>query len=300
MVRHRGEIHEPHRPGRGVCRCGDLDREPGLADSSRSGERHKSGSHQRAPQCGTFLLTTNQRIHWKRRCCGGTVGCRYERGILRQHGCQHRAQLGSGLNPDLVDEVTASLRVRLERFHLPAIGVQRLDQQHSQPLPQRVFLDQRTKFSNHRRRQARVEILGQAKLQHREPFLLQPDCDGPRPGLLGPLGQGRSVPSCQGLAVAACPRQILEAVRVDRAPRDVEPVTPGDCHDSEGAKPPTQITHIALDQVGSRPRRLITPQGVHDPVHAHVLTTVYQQHREHTAHFRCRQRDLGAVAVEHS
>ena len=155
------------------------------------------------PQCGKFLLTTNQRTYWQRRWVLRDGGCRYERRVLRQHGSLYRTQLGSGLDPDLVDEVVASLRVRLERFHLPAIGVQRLDQQHSRPLPQRVFLDKRPKFSNHRRRQARVEILGQAELQRREPFLLQPACDGPSPGLLGPLGQGRSVPRCQGLAVAS-------------------------------------------------------------------------------------------------
>ncbi len=59
------------------------------------------------------------------------------------------------------------------------------------------------------------------------------------------------MPQRQRLFIPAGAHQILEAVRIDGFPLDLEPVPSRDLRDLLGTQTLTQVTYVALDQVGS-------------------------------------------------
>ena len=243
------------------------------------------------------MLPTGQRSWRYRR--GRLAGrCGHQPRVLCEDRRLRGLQLRSGLYPDLGDQVTASLRVGLERVRLPAGGVERLDEQHAQSLTERVLLDELASSPMTRTGQARLDVLGQPGLLSRETVLLQPGRDSPRPRIVCPLEQGRTRAREPALRRTARLDEVLEAEQRPQRREAVEAVTSGTVEIPD-PELPAQISHVTMHQVGSGPGRFVTPESVDDPVGSHWPTTVQQQQGKQRAWLGSGLH-LGAVVVEHS
>ena len=128
-----------------------------------------------------------------------------------------------------------------------------------------MFLDKRTDLTDHQGTKPCVDILSQAGLQCGETLLLQSGGDPPRPGLVGPLEQGRSAPECQRLAVPPSLDEVLEP-DASTEPRGTSAGNLRDRRDPLDSELPAQVPHVAVNQVGSRLGWCVGPQRVGDLV----------------------------------
>ena len=126
------------------------------------------------------------------------------------------AQLGPGLDPELLDEHVARVLVGAQRVGLPARPVEREHQQLAEPLPDRVLLGEPLGLDRDRRVPAPFEIDRELGLQRDEVQLLEPLALGLRPRLVRDVGEGLAPP--EGEARRRGRRRRRRAGRA-RAPR---------------------------------------------------------------------------------
>ena len=125
------------------------------------------------------------------------------------------AQLGAGLDADLIDQRGARLTVRLQRVGLAARAVEREHALRVRALAQRLARQQRLELGQHLAMAPGVQILIDRDLKRARAQLHQaPDLrSGER--LVGDIGQRWTAPQAQRLARRALGEQPLETPGVD-------------------------------------------------------------------------------------
>ena len=169
-----------------------------------------------------------------------TGGCRggrpVQRGVLGEHGGLQPAQLGPGLQAELVGEHGAAPLVGAQRVGLPAAAVGRDDELPPAPLPQRARLNHRLQLGHGLGVPAQGQPRADPVLGGEVVRLSQPGCHGHRPRLAGELGQRVTMPQRQrvlqpgergrglaaGQVAVGLPGQRLEPQRVHLVVGDPE------------------------------------------------------------------------------
>ncbi|GAA2857882.1 hypothetical protein GCM10020220_053870 [Nonomuraea rubra] len=144
--------HAGFRGGERLVEPGELD----VASGEGAGVGGQLGRGDGVAECGLL-------------CRSGQL----EDGIASEHRLLEPAQLGTRLDPELLDHDAASLLVERERFRRPSSAIQRQHQLRVRPLPQRVRLDVDGQIRYHRmvitRRHPQIDVI----LQSGETFLRQ-------------------------------------------------------------------------------------------------------------------------------
>ena len=129
------------------CLGGQLGGEPGPSRPPRAAEQHgerlsRAGPVPGVPEPERADLPPEQGRTDVEPSRQRRAGRRVERRVLRQHAALELAQLGSGVDPELVRQHVASPAPRLESRTLAALAVERQHQQRPPPLAQGVLGDQ--------------------------------------------------------------------------------------------------------------------------------------------------------------
>ena len=222
--------------------------------------------------------------------------------VLGEDLLLERPQLGSGLDPELLDEHVARVLVGAQRVGLPARPVQREHQQLAEPLPDRVLLGEPLGLDRDRRVPAPFQIDRELGLQRDEVQLLEPLALGLRPRLVRDVGEGLAPPEGEGVGEvdagvvepAPLPRLdrggdvALEPGGIHLLGRDVEDVAgrPGDQDGRRRAggavrlEHPAQVGHVGLEGRRRRGRRLAVPELVDQPVDGDDPSRLQQEQRQ--------------------
>ena len=182
----------------------------------------------------------------------------------------------------------------LERVGLPVAPVEREHQLPAEPLAAPVLGDQRLELGDELAMAPEREVGLDAVLERRQPQLLQPRHLGLRERLVADVLVGVPAPQPERLAEARlrraglAPRQLgtpardqeLEALEIQLAGREAQPVAGPVQLDPLGAQAPAQAVHVDLQGVDGRRGRLLTPQRVDQPVARDDLPAGDQQARE--------------------
>jgi hypothetical protein len=216
------------------------------------------------------------------------------RGVLEDLAFQ-AAELGIGLQPQLLGQLPASVLVDAQRVRLPARAVQGEHELAAQVLAVRVARHQRLQLPGERGMTAEREIGVDALLQRGHAQLVEPGDLGPRERVVREVDEHRAAPERERLAepgdgalrVAARAGSFQpspEAVGIDLARRGVEAIAVPDGLEratvvERGAEP----GDMRLKRLDGRGRRLLTPQLVDQPLARHHLVRVQEQNRQQPA-----------------
>ena len=117
-----------------------------------------------------------------------------ERGIMAQDRPLQLAQRLPGLDPELVDEDTARLLVRLESLGLAAAAVERDHVLSAESLPQWMRRDEALEVADHGGVSPQSEVGVETFFEALEPEVVEP-CDlGLREALVGEVGERAPTP----------------------------------------------------------------------------------------------------------
>lgn len=312
----RGDEVDEVRPAveRRCGGAGDLDRQPRLPAAGGADERDQRRRRHQTGEFGQLVGPADDRGHpvrepdlrpfervglrrTRRRDRPRRAGqCR----VLAQDAGLHVAQLGAGLDAELVVEQSADLPVRRERLVGAAQPVLREHPQRPQPFAHRVVGDGRLQLQQRPVRCAP----GQQRLDQQFPdlaaLLLQARDRGGRPLLLGQRGEGTAPPQAERLvgAVAGVGGAAVgeqgpglvgqpgEPQRVDRGRVDGEPVAAGLVQQHLRRRPTATVGFERLAQpphvrVQRRRRaRDVAPHRRHQRRRPHVPSRLDQQQRQ--------------------
>ena len=182
--RHGLEAHQPRASGRRHA-PGHLGQQPGLAHAGRANDADESVLIEQAPHGGDVVVASEQR-----RAAGRHVARRRDRGRgrrptkargLLQQLALEGAQVGAGLDAELVDQKPPHPAVRRECVGLPAPAIQSRHQRGPQPLAERVTGHQHLELADELAAGAEVDPSGHDVLEQPQPDLLEPGPMGRRP-----------------------------------------------------------------------------------------------------------------------
>ena len=202
---------------------------------------------------------------------------------------RREAQLGTGFEPDLVQQHLAGVPERVQRVRLPAAAVQRTHPLAVQPLAQQMLAGQ---LVGSRRWTPTVAPVGQRGIDR---GLTRPEPGGcPRARRISAAANGSSARSSSGgprqSASASCTcepfssehQEALEAQRVDQHRVDAQLVAPPARDDlcASARELLAQLRHEHLHRLVRRRRRPFTPQPVDQPVRGDRRVGLQRQDRE--------------------
>ena len=273
---------------------GELLHEPRLSDARRSGDHHAGARAGASPapetaQLGELDVAPDQRG------AGRLLTRRVERRVLAQDRLVQAAQLGAGLDADLLDQRGARAAVRLKGVGLAARAVEREHALRVQALAQRLLCQQGLDLRQHLAVAPGVEVVVDRDLGRGRAQILQtPDLRGGE-RLIGDIVQGRPVPQAQRLPRGPLGEQPLE-------PTGVHPVAPqlqliaattrGDrvALAVRGHRL-AQLRDVDLHHLGRSRRRLLAPQPVDQALGRDGRAGLERQHRKQGARLRAAERD---------
>ena len=248
------------------CLGGQLGGEPGPSRPPRAAEHHgerlsRAGPVPGVPEPGELDLPPEQRRTDVEPSGQRRAGRRVERRVLRQHTALELAQLGPGVDPQLVRQHVASSAPRLEGRTLAALAVERQHQQRPPPLAQGVLGDQPFQLRDGVRRAGR-EVPRPQVLGRRQAQLLQPATLGPAERGLLEARVGRPAPQHErllerrdgrlrpltGKRLAAHGHEAGEALGVELDRVDGESVTTPVGHQQPWAVDPVRLEDVAQPQ----------------------------------------------------
>lgn len=150
-----------------------------------------------------------------------------ERGVVRENPFLQRAELGSGLDPDLLHQRRTCPAIGLERLRLATTTVERKHQLTVQVLSKRLLLHRRLELGHHVRVPAQRQLRLHLRLEGRPAPFLKPRDLGLRERLVAQVGERRTAPEPQSLAQrdqcalgigvqlrSSSPQEVFEAVDV--------------------------------------------------------------------------------------
>jgi hypothetical protein len=228
---------------------------------------------------------------WER-ACRRTV----EIWVLAENRVVQAAQLGTRLEPHLVEQDPPGVPERLQRLRLPAAAIEREHALTVQPLAQRVLADQVVELAEHRV----VSPAGQRGVDRRlarlQPEVLEPPDLGCGERLVGKVVERRPAPQRECLtqvrAVLARRHEALEAQCVNGVgihPQLIAATARDDLR--VGARELlAQLGDEHLHELRRRSRRPFTPQPLDQPIGGHRGIRVQCQHREQRTRLRAAQR----------
>ena len=256
--------------GEGDARLADTAR-PGKGDEARA-----AAQEGRSPV--DLRSTADERRDRCRQVAAGPhcLGLDVERCVVAQDRGLEAAQLGSRLEPQLVQRPVA-VGVDLESIRLATRPVEREHQEASQPLPEGIVDDEGLEHVQVGIETERKCAVG-AILERRDPELLEAasvcQCAvalDPRERRAAPQAE-RCVDGGEGYRMAAgiamhsrVGEQPLELVGV--AARGLEPIAARVPDDVQPVLP--QRRHVDLQRVNCARRRILVPEGVHEPLIRH-------------------------------
>lgn len=265
-----------------------LDRQAGLARSSRPGERDQAFLGEQRADVREFGVAPDE----AGQLCGEPpVGGTRALEQFQMEG----GQIGRGVGAQLLGEGAPRLLVHRECLGGPAARVQGPHQLSVQPLAQGVRGEQFAQFRNECGAAAEREVRVDAVLYGGEPQLFEAGHRGVR---AGEVGQGRAPPQRErlpeygrgsgvvalGEGRVAVAGQPLEAVGVDRVGGDGYAVAGGVGLDlGAGTEPPAQSGNLGLEGVGGPGRRLGTVQAVGQPLRGDGPARIQEEQGEQRA-----------------
>ena len=178
------------------------------------------------------------------------------------------AQLGPGLEAELLDQVPAAVAHDLERVGLAAGAVEREHQRPAQPLAQRVLGHERAQLADQVGGLPARQLGGEPLLDRLQPQLLQARDLALRELVEAVVGQRRPAPqrerrgSCRPPSARPAPlEQRLEAAAVDRLAVDLQRVARGAPADAAARSPSrARRRETCFCSAWSRPSGAASPQ----------------------------------------
>jgi hypothetical protein len=207
--------------------------------------------------------------------------------VLAQDRLVEPAQLGAGLDADLLDQRGPGRAVGLERVGLAAAAVQREHPLRVQPLAQRLCEHQRLELADHVAVASRLEVALDRELGGAQPQLFQPADLGGGERLAGDVVERGPAPQRQRLARPPGGDEPLEARHVELVgcePQLVTVATRDDVHAVAGrGERLAQLRHVELHELRGGGRRRVAPEAVDQPVRRHRRAGVEREHRQQRA-----------------
>ena len=297
-ARARGVDHHPL----GLDRGGELGGEPGLADPRGPGDERDSGptllglgpALSKPPQLAVSTGEQRRSALELARELGRRAGV--EGGIVGEDLLLEAAQLGAGLDPDLLAQGAVCGAVALHGLGLAPGAVLREHALGVEALVRRVLRDQRFESADHLGVSSRRELGVDRELERAQVKFLEAADLRARERLGGDVGERGAAPQLQRALgrpvgdplLGLCPRaldQALEARRVHRVVGELELVAPAAGDDLRpgvvGSQCLAQLRDVVLDVLGGGLRRAITPQPVDQHVGDDGAVGAQSQHRQH-------------------
>ena len=232
---------------------------------------------------------------------GGRVAGRgsgqIERAVLAQHGVVERAQLGAGLDADLLDQHAARVAIGLERLGLTSGAVQREHALGVQPLGQRMLGDEPLELPDQLPVAAGGEASVDRQLGRMEAQLLQPPDLGGGERLAGDVGQRVAPPQPERLARLLLLDQALEANGVDAFHVELQLITApvGDDLGAVAVEQPPELGDVELHHLRRGRRRVLAPEPIHQQLDRDGRVGAEREHRQQRALLRRAERDRPAM-----
>jgi hypothetical protein len=170
------ERHEARAVGEaGLGTTRGVDREACLADAARPGEGQQPGGVQARGDPGQLGYTADRAVGQRGETAGGSCGHRRgEPGVVGEDLRVELGELGSGLDPELLDEHLARPAVGLQRIGLAPAAIEREHQLRVQLLAPRMLAGQLPQIGDELGVTPGGEARLHAQLDGLEPLLLQP------------------------------------------------------------------------------------------------------------------------------
>ena len=268
--------------GHGACH---LEREARLARAARAGEGQQAhaGAEDQRPDLLELPAAADERGQ-RRGQLGPAVGAGViEPGVVDEDPPLQRAELLARFEAELVDECGARVVVGRERVGLPARPVERQHQLSGEALAQRVGPDGRRDLPGELGVPAGGEVVREASLERGQAQLLEPRDLGPGEVHEREVGECRTAPERERLAVAVLRDQLAEAVQVQLPGLDTQDVAGDPRLQPPGPEHPPQPRHVAVQLGHRRGGSRLAPQRVDQPVLRDDLVRAQQQVAEQRA-----------------
>ena len=211
-------------------------------------------------------------------------GGRAQPGVLAQDRLVQPAQLGAGLDADLLHQRGPGLTVGSERVGLAARAVQREHPLRMQLLAQRLVQHQRLQLSYNVAMAARIQVDVDRQLHGRQPQLLQPPDLGGGERLTGDVIERRATPQGQCLTRPSACDEPLEACDVELVGAEPQLVPVPAREDllavAGRGQRLAQLRHMELHELRGRRRRPLAPQRVDQAIGRDGRAGMERQHRQ--------------------
>ncbi len=192
------------------------------------------------------------------------------------------AQLGPGLDADLVDQLGPGDAVRGERVGLAACAIEREHLLGAQSLAERVRSHQRVELSDDLRVPTAGKIGLDRRLGRTGAQLLQPADLRAGERLVGDIGERVAAPQRERLAGTPLRDQALEPERIDVAPVEPQLVPAAARHDQRAVagERTAQVGDVGLHHLRRARRRGVTPQTLGEALGPDGVLGLEREHGE--------------------
>ena len=193
------------------------------------------------------------------------------------------AQLGAGLDADLLHERRPRLPIRLQRLGLPPGAVEREHPLAVQAFTQRVLADQPVELAGQLGVAPGRQVGVDRHVGGAQPQILEAPDLGCGERLVGQVRQRLAPPQRQRLARTRLLQQPLHACHVDAAVGELQLVTAavGDDSNAVAVERASQMRHVELHHLRRARRRPIAPQSLGQAVGRDRPPRFQREHREH-------------------
>ncbi len=223
-------------------------------------------------------------------------GRRVQRWILPEDLLLERAQLGRGLEAELV-EGSAGSAVGGERIRLATRTVEGEHLVGAKALAMRMGRNESLELCGERVVSSGGEVGGDAGLERAESGFLEPRSLRLGKRLGGEVGERRPAPERKRLARPTVGNEVLEALDVALALLDAEHVARCAGHDPVGAERVAKRVDMYLERVRGAGGGRVSPDPVDQPVGRDRLVGMEQQEREQRPRSSATERDFGPVVT---
>jgi hypothetical protein len=211
----------------------------------------------------------------------GLEARRVELRILAQDRLVQLAQLGPGLDADLLDQCRSRLPVGVQRLRLAPRAVQREHPLGVKPFAQRLARDQGLELAEDLAMASRRHVAFDRALGRRQVQLLEAADLGVRERLVGDIGERCPAPERERLARHVVGDERLEPPRIDVAVAEAQ-LVPAPAGDdlravAAGGQRLAHLRDIQLHHLGRRGRRSLAPERLDQPIARHRRALVKGQ-----------------------
>ncbi len=227
-----------------------------------------------------------------------------QRLVLAEDRRLELAQLGAGIDAELLDERLARCPVGRERVRLPARAVERKHELRPRPLAERLRLHERLELRHELRVPGEREIGVDPLLEDGRAQLLEPRDLGLRERLVEEVRERRAAPERESFTEralgrdrvvslergASLLREACEPVDVDPLRRQLELVA-GRAGRNHRPERLAELGDIDLDRVGGGLGRITGPQRLDQPVDGDDAAGLEREHGKERARLRPPERD---------